>query len=254
MRRVRRGHADSCSRIRTRRSTRWRRSPTACREPMRNYLEPRPARARERVCDLLRSSFASTPTISTATRASSRADSSSASRSPARWRSAAAARARRAGEQRSTCRPRRRSSTCSTTSSASSGSRTSSSRTTSRVVRHVSDRIAVMYLGRDRGGRPGRGRSTNAPTHPYTEALLSAIPVPNPERQRARERIVLQGEIPSPANPPSGCRFHTRCRYAFDPCRTVDPPAFTTPDGTHRCLPSPHRWSGAGWHDGPGSG
>jgi oligopeptide/dipeptide ABC transporter ATP-binding protein len=99
------------------------------------------------------------------------------------------------------------------------------------LVRHVSDRIAVMYLGRivEQGSAE---EVYERPKHPYTEALLSAIPVPNPARQRERERIVLQGDIPSPAAPPAGCRFHTRCSYAFEPCRTVDPPELTTPDGT----------------------
>ena len=99
------------------------------------------------------------------------------------------------------------------------------------LVRHVSDRIAVMYLGRIVEQGPA-DEVYERPKHPYTEALLSAIPVPNPQRQRERERIVLQGDIPSPAAPPSGCRFHTRCRYAFEPCGTVDPPELTTPDGT----------------------
>jgi oligopeptide/dipeptide ABC transporter ATP-binding protein len=99
------------------------------------------------------------------------------------------------------------------------------------LVRHVSDRIAVMYLGRIVEEGPAR-EVYEQPKHPYTEALLSAIPVPNPARQRERERIVLRGDIPSPAAPPPGCRFHTRCRYAFAPCRTVDPPMFTAPDGT----------------------
>ena len=70
------------------------------------------------------------------------------------------------------------------------------------------------------------------PTHPYTEALLSAIPVPDPVEQRRRKRIVLEGDIPSPMAPPSGCRFHPRCAYAMDVCREVDPPAFEAPNGT----------------------
>jgi oligopeptide/dipeptide ABC transporter ATP-binding protein len=98
------------------------------------------------------------------------------------------------------------------------------------LVRHASDRIAVMYLGRIVEEGPADA-VYNRPKHPYTEALLSAIPVPHPERERQRERIVLQGDIPSPASPPPGCRFHTRCPYVFDPCRIVDPPAFTAPDG-----------------------
>jgi oligopeptide/dipeptide ABC transporter ATP-binding protein len=99
------------------------------------------------------------------------------------------------------------------------------------LVRHVSDRIAVMYLGRIVEQGPAV-EVYERPKHPYTEALLSAIPMPNPARQRERERIVLQGDIPSPAAPPSGCRFHTRCAYAFEPCHSIDPPELTTPDGT----------------------
>ena len=99
------------------------------------------------------------------------------------------------------------------------------------LVRHVSTRIAVMYLGRivEQGAA---AEVYHRPKPPYTEALLSAIPIPNPARQRARDRIVLQGDIPSPAAPPPGCRFHTRCPRVMDMCRTVDPPAFLTPDGT----------------------
>ena len=99
------------------------------------------------------------------------------------------------------------------------------------VVRHVSQRIAVMYLGRVVEEGPSESVYT-APRHPYTQALLSAIPVPNPERQRARRRIVLAGDVPSAANPPSGCRFHTRCPYVMDVCKEVDPPAFDADDGT----------------------
>ena len=99
------------------------------------------------------------------------------------------------------------------------------------VVRHISDRIAVMYLGRIVELGPAELVYTR-PKHPYTEALLSAIPVPDPIEQHKRERIVLKGDIPSPINPPSGCRFHTRCPYAMEVCSKEDPPAFTSDDGT----------------------
>ena len=103
------------------------------------------------------------------------------------------------------------------------------------VVRHVSDRIAVMYLGEIAEEGPADALYT-APTHPYTHALLSAIPVPNPRIQRSRPKIVLRGEIPSPANPPSGCRFRTRCPYVMPICAEEDPPAFVSPTGlTARC-------------------
>jgi oligopeptide/dipeptide ABC transporter ATP-binding protein len=99
------------------------------------------------------------------------------------------------------------------------------------VVRHVSDHIAVMYLGRI--VEEGEAEAVySSPKHPYTQALLSAIPVPDPVLQRGRERIVLQGELPSPANPPSGCHFHTRCIHVMDVCRSVDPPVSVTADGS----------------------
>lgn len=89
------------------------------------------------------------------------------------------------------------------------------------VVHHISDVIAVMYLGRIIEHGPAR-EVYRSPRHPYTEALVSAIP--HPSSAARRERIVLQGEVPSPINPPSGCHFHSRCAYAMDVCRTAVPP------------------------------
>ena len=97
------------------------------------------------------------------------------------------------------------------------------------VVKHISDRIAVMYLGRIVELAAADEHFSN-PQHPYTEALLSAVPIPNPEMRR--ERIILPGDVPSPINPPAGCRFHTRCLYAQPSCK-VDDPAFADIGGGH---------------------
>lgn len=91
------------------------------------------------------------------------------------------------------------------------------------VVRHVSDQIAVMYLGKVMELSPAKELYTK-PIHPYTQALLAAIPLPDPNENRARDRAVIGGEPPNPINPPSGCRFHTRCPHATDICREVEPP------------------------------
>ncbi len=90
------------------------------------------------------------------------------------------------------------------------------------VVRHISNRIGVMYLGNL--VELGESYELNKnPIHPYTQTLLSAVPVPDPEVSKSRQRIVLQGDIPSPMNPPTGCRFHTRCPYAMPKCKEEIP-------------------------------
>jgi peptide/nickel transport system ATP-binding protein/oligopeptide transport system ATP-binding protein len=111
------------------------------------------------------------------------------------------------------------------------------------VVEHIGHRIAVMYLGRivelaDNADLFG------APLHPYTEALLAAAPLPEPGIKR--ERIILQGDVPSPMNPPSGCRFHTRCPYALAECKVTDPPLLEVAPGHHvACLRRPVGGDGA---------
>ena len=100
------------------------------------------------------------------------------------------------------------------------------------VIRHIASRVAVMYVGKlvELGDRDAL---YNNPLHPYTQSLLSAVPIPDPALERKRKRIVLRGDIPSPVNPPSGCRFHTRCPVAFDRC-SVQVPAFIEYEPGHR--------------------
>ena len=107
------------------------------------------------------------------------------------------------------------------------------------VVRHISDRVGVMYLGTmvELGDED---QIYSHPTHPYTQALLSAVPVPDPTLRNVREQIVLTGDVPSPANPPSGCRFHTRCWKAQEICSVEDPALVLRPDGRSEHLSACH--------------
>ncbi|BDF78043.1 ABC transporter ATP-binding protein [Pyramidobacter piscolens] len=99
------------------------------------------------------------------------------------------------------------------------------------MVKHISDRVAVMYLGNIVEVAESNELYTN-PLHPYTQSLLSAIPVPDPDKSDARKRIQLVGEVPSPIDPPSGCKFHTRCPWAFDRCGAEAP---RLAGGEHQC-------------------
>jgi oligopeptide/dipeptide ABC transporter ATP-binding protein len=101
------------------------------------------------------------------------------------------------------------------------------------VIRHISDRVAVMYLGKI-VELTDRVRIYDDPRHPYTQALLSAVPIPDPAVEACRNQIVLEGDVPSPANPPPGCRFNTRCRHVMEVCRQVEP-TLAIVDTEHLC-------------------
>ncbi len=98
------------------------------------------------------------------------------------------------------------------------------------VVKHISDTVAAMYLGRIVESGPAR-RLFDAPRHAYTRSLVSAVPVPDPRLERSRRRIILSGDLPNPAHPPPGCRFQTRCPVAQERCRSGTPPAHSGPNG-----------------------
>ena len=124
-----------------------------------------------------------------------------------------------------------------------------------RAIRHVADRVAVMYLGKLVEVAAAR-TIYDDPLMPYTKALISAVPVPDPKVEAVRQRIVLEGDVPSPINPPSGCRFHTRCPYVIEACKQVEPPLVEIkPDHFAACIrisPDQPNIEGVASGDAPG--
>ena len=119
------------------------------------------------------------------------------------------------------------------------------------MVRHIADRVAVMYLGRIAETGPTQPLFRR-PLHPYTEALISAVPSPDPEVEARRKRIILKGDVPSPARPPAGCVFHTRCPKVFDRCRVEVPRLLDMPDGRQvACHLHDHQAAAGGRDAGP---
>ncbi len=121
------------------------------------------------------------------------------------------------------------------------------------VIHHVADRIAVMYLGKIVELGPAE-QLYSRPVHPYTEALLSAIPIPDPDRNESRVRLILEGDVPSPMAPPPACRFHTRCPFATEICATIEPPLVEHADGHHAACHHPRNVVGADAAVGEGRG